>query len=102
MFFSGKSQHGTTKIQIVIHCDISGHEVKYLEYPILQVQVKTRLELTFVLIQPFCLYDVNNIFLMLSSIFKYNFHEEKKEVCIKQGQPQPHVHLKARIQSPQL
>ena len=70
MFFSGKSQHGTTKIQIVIHCDISGHEVKYLEYPILQVQVKTRLELTFVLIQPFCLYYVNNVFLMLTSIFK--------------------------------
>ena len=36
-----------------------------------------------VLIQTFLLYYINNVFLMLTSIFKHNFHEEKKEVCIK-------------------
>ena len=36
-----------------------------------------------VLIQTFLLYYVNSVFLMLTSIFKHNFHEEKKEVCIK-------------------
>ena len=50
--------------------ELKAFSAKYLEYPILQVQVKTTLELTFVLIQPFCLYYVNNVFLMLTSIFK--------------------------------
>ena len=36
-----------------------------------------------VLVQPFLLYCVKNVFLMLTSIFKHNFHEEKKEVCLK-------------------
>ena len=36
-----------------------------------------------VLIQPFLLYYVNIFFLMLTSIFKHDFHEKKKEVCIK-------------------
>ena len=36
-----------------------------------------------VLIQPFLLCYVNHIFLMLTSIFKHNFHKKRKEVCIK-------------------
>ena len=36
-------------------------------------------------------------------IFKLNFHNKRKEVCIsRQGQPLPHVHSKTRILSPQL
>ena len=31
-----------------------------------------------VLIQPFLLYCVKNVFLMLTSIFKHNFHEEEE------------------------
>ena len=36
-----------------------------------------------VLIQPFLLYYVNHVFLMLTSIFKQNLHYERNEVCIK-------------------
>ena len=39
----------------------------------------------------------------LVCIFKLNFRNKRKEVCIsRQGQPLPHVHSKARILSPQL
>ena len=37
-----------------------------------------------VLIQPFLLYCVKNVFLTLTSIFKHNFHEEKKK-CLSQN-----------------
>ena len=36
-----------------------------------------------VLIQPFLLYYVNHVFLMLTSIFKQNLHCKRNEVCIK-------------------
>ena len=36
------------------------------------------------LMQPFLLYYVNHVVLMLTSIFfLHNFHKKKKEVCIK-------------------
>ena len=34
-------------------------------------------------IQPFLLYYVNHVFLTLTSIFKQNLHQKRKEVCIK-------------------
>ena len=36
-----------------------------------------------VLIQPFLLYKVNHVVLLLSSIFKLNLHQKREEVCIK-------------------
>ena len=36
-----------------------------------------------VLIQTSLLYYVNHVVLMLTSIFKHNFHKKRKEVCIK-------------------
>ena len=50
-----------------------------------------------VLIQPFLLCYVNHFVLMLTSIFKHNFHKKRKKFVSKQGQPQPHIHSKARI-----
>ena len=38
-----------------------------------------------VLIQPFLLYYLNHVFLMLTSIFKQNLHYKRNEVCIKTG-----------------
>ena len=40
-----------------------------------------------VLIQTFLLYYVNQVILMLTSIFKDNFHNKAKEVCIKTRSP---------------
>ena len=36
-----------------------------------------------VLIQPFLLYYVNHVVVMLTFFFEQNFHKKKKEVCIK-------------------
>jgi len=55
-----------------------------------------------VLIQPFLLYYVNHVVLMLSSIFKHNFHKKRKRFVSKQDQLKPHVRSKARILSPQV
>ena len=49
-------------------------------------------EVDIVLIQPFLLYYVNHVFLIQTGIFKHNFHKKRKEVCIKTGQPQAHIH----------
>ena len=49
-----------------------------------------------VLMQPFLLYYVNSVILMLTSIFSTDFHKKRKEV---KGQPQPHVHSEARVLS---
>ena len=40
-----------------------------------------------VLIQTFLLYYVNQVTLMPTSIFKDNFHNKAKEVCIKTRSP---------------
>ena len=50
-------------------------------------------------VQTSLLWHVNHVFLMLSVI---SMHKKWKEVVPKQGQPQPHIQLKARILSPQL
>ena len=39
-----------------------------------------------VLIQPFLLYYVNHVALMLTSIFKHNFHKKRKRFVSKQDQ----------------
>ena len=55
-----------------------------------------------VLIQPFLLYYVNHVFLMLTSIFFSKIYIRKgSRLLSKQGQPQPHVHSKARTLSTQ-
>ena len=58
------------------------------------------------LIQPFLLYYVNHVFLMLqcvTSVFLVMISMTKgKRFVSKQGQPQPHVHSKATLLSPQL
>ena len=65
-----------------------------------KVTAESEAGVDFVLIQPLLFYYVNHVVLMLTSIFKHNFHEKGKEVCIKTGQTQPHVQSKARILSP--
>ena len=55
-----------------------------------------------VLIQPFLLYYVNHVALMLTSIFKHNFHKKRKRFVSKQDQLKPHVLSKAGILNPQL
>ena len=56
-----------------------------------------------VLIQPFLLYYAKLVVVMLTSIFlsKISIRKGRRFVS-KQGQPQPHVHSKARTPSPQL
>ena len=39
-----------------------------------------------VLIQPFLLYYVNHVALMLTGIFKHNFHKKRKRFVSKQDQ----------------
>ena len=56
------------------------------------------------LMQPFLLYYVNHVVLMLTSIFFFciiSIRKGKRFVS-KEGQPQPHVHSEARILSPQV
>ena len=53
-----------------------------------------------ILIQPLLFCYVNDVVLMLTSLFKHNFHE--KRFVSKHGQTQPPVHSKARILSSQL
>ena len=56
-----------------------------------------------VLIQPFLLFSVNHVVLMLSSIFKSQICIRKgRRFVSKQGQPRPHVHSNARTLSLQL
>ena len=55
-----------------------------------------------VLIQPFLLHYVNHVALMLTRIFKHNFHKNRKRFVSKQDQLKPHVHSKVRILSSQL
>ena len=56
-----------------------------------------------VLIQPFLLYYVDNVVVMLTSIFLSKIYIRKGSRFVsKQGQPQPHVHSEARTPSPQL
>ena len=55
------------------------------------------------LMQPFLLYYVNHVVLMLTSIFFCIISIRKgKRFVSKEGQPQPHVHPEARILSPQV
>ena len=50
------------------------------------------------MIQPFLLCYVNNVVLMLTSIFLSIISLRKgRRFVSKQGQPQPHIHSKARI-----
>ena len=42
-----------------------------------------------VLIQTFLLYYVNQVILMLTSIFQEKFHNKAKKVCIKTRSPAP-------------
>ena len=42
-----------------------------------------------VLIQSFLLYYVNQVILMLTSIFQEKFHNKAKKVCIKTRSPAP-------------
>ena len=54
-----------------------------------------------VLIQTFLLYYVNQVILMLTSIFQGTISITKQRRFVsKQGQPQPHIHAKARVLSP--
>ena len=39
---------------------------------------------------------------MQTSIFQDNFRNKAEEVCIKRGQPHPHIHSKARVLTSQL
>ena len=60
-----------------------------------------------VLIQTFLLYNVNQVILMLTtgSIFQgqFPYFQQRRFVSKpKQGHRQPHIHLKARVPSPQL
>ena len=58
-----------------------------------------------VLIQTFLLYYVNQVVLMLTSISYGQFQcsiAKQRRFLSKQGQPQPHIHLKARVLSLQL
>ena len=55
-----------------------------------------------VLIQPFLLYYVNHVVVMLTFFFSKISIRKRKRFVSKQGQPQPHVHSKARILRPQL
>ena len=55
-----------------------------------------------VLIQPFLLYYVNHVVVMLTFFFSKISIRKRKRFVLKQGQPQPHVHSKARILRPQL
>ena len=55
-----------------------------------------------VLIQPFLLYYVNHVVVMLTFFFSKISIRKRKRFVSKQGQPQPHVHSKARILCPQL
>ena len=48
-----------------------------------------------VLLQPFLLYHINQVILLISI-------RKGRRFVSKQGQPQPHIHSKARILSPQL
>ena len=65
-----KSQHLPSIIleDLIVHFTVTGGN-------------EARVDL--VLIQPFLLCYVNHFVLMLTSIFKYNFHKKRKEVCIK-------------------
>ena len=64
---------------------------------ILQLQVVTRLEWAFS-IQPFLLYYVIHVVLILGSIFlSVTSITKGRRFVLKQGQPQPHIHSKARI-----
>ena len=45
------------------------------------------------------LYYVNYVVLMLTVFVKHNFHKERKRLVSNEGQPQPHIHSKARILS---
>ena len=55
-----------------------------------------------VLIQPFLLYYVNHVVVMLTFFFSKISIRKRKRLVSKQGQPQSHVHSKARILRPQL
>ena len=55
-----------------------------------------------VLIQPLLRSYVNLVVLLLTSIFKHNVHTKTKRFVSYQGQPQPHIHSKAKVLSPQL
>ena len=55
-----------------------------------------------VLIQPFLLYYVNHVVVMLTFFFSKISIRKRKRFVSKQGQPQPHVHSKARILCSQL
>ena len=56
-----------------------------------------------VLIQPFLLYYAKLVVVMLTNIFLRKISIRKgRRFISKQGQPQPHVHSKARTPSPQL
>ena len=48
------------------------------------------------------LYYVNQVILMLTVFFKDNYHNNAKDVCIKTRSPQPYIHSKDRVLSPQL
>ena len=56
----------------------------------------------FVLIQPFLIYYVNHVFLMLTSIFRQNLHFKKEAVCIKTSSTLASRSLKGWTLSPQL
>ena len=54
-----------------------------------------------VLIQTFLLYYVNQVILMLTSIFQGTISITKQRRFVsKEGQSQPHIHAKARVLSP--
>ena len=55
-----------------------------------------------VLMQTFLHYYVNQVVLMLSSIFKEISITKQSRFESEQGQPEPHIHSKARVLSPQL
>ena len=56
-----------------------------------------------VLIQPFLLYYAKLVVVMLTNTFLRKISIRKgRRFISKQGQPQPHVHSKARTPSPQL
>ena len=55
-----------------------------------------------VLIQTFLLYYVNQVILMLTSIFQGQFPTKKKRFVSKKGHRQPHIHSKARVLSSRL
>ena len=56
-----------------------------------------------VLIQTFLLYHVNQVILMLTSIFHVHISITKQRRFVSnQGHRQPHIHSKAKVLSPQL